>query len=197
MLASINPLGERARNQRYWITVTAYIAASTGAGVALGGALGLVGAPVAFPLVALVGVGGLAIVGIACDTRRIRTRVPGPRRQVDENWLVTYRGWVYGSGFGAQLGFAFATIVTASATWIAFACALLSGSVWAGVAIGTIFGFTRALTLLAGARVHDPSALRGVVRRLERLRPPVARTTTAVQGAAAIGLLALALTRAA
>jgi len=197
MLASINPLGERARNQKYWVTVTAYIAASTVAGALLGGALGLVGTPVALPLVALVGVGALAIVGIVCDARRLGTRVPGPRRQVDENWLVTYRGWVYGSGFGAQLGFAFATIVTASATWIAFACALLSGSPWAGLAIGAIFGLTRALPLLAGARVYDPSALRGLVRGLERLRPQVALTTTAVQGAAAIGLLALAVARAA
>jgi hypothetical protein len=197
MLASINPLGERARNQTYWVTVMAYIAGSTVAGAVLGGALGLVGAPVALPLVALVGVGGLAIVGIVCDARRFGARVPGPRRQVDENWLVTYRGWVYGSGFGAQLGFAFATIVTASATWIAFACALLSGSPWAGLTIGAIFGLTRALPLLAGARVRDPLALRSLVRGLERLRPRVARTTTAVQGAVAIGLLALAVTRAA
>ena len=197
MLASINPLGERARNQQYRVTVTAYIAASTVAGAALGGALGFVGAPLALPLVALVGVGGLATVGLLGDARRNAARALGPRRQVDENWLVNYRGWVYGAGFGAQLGFAFATIVTASATWIAFACALLSGSPLAGLVIGAIFGVTRALPILAGAGVHDPATLRGLVRRLERLRPRVAVTTTAVQGAAAIGLLALAVTRAA
>ena len=69
----------------------------------------------------------LAILGLAIDARMFGSRVPGPRRQVDENWLATYRGWVYGAGFGAQLGVAFATIVTASATWIAFACAFVRG----------------------------------------------------------------------
>ena len=197
MLASINPLGERARNQRYWVTALAYIVGSTVAGAALGGGLGFVGTPLAVPFVALVAVAGLAIVGIACDARRFGARVPGLRRQVDENWLANYRGWVYGAGFGAQLGLAFTTIVTASATWIAFACALLSGSPGAGVAIGAIFGVTRALPLLAGARVHDAVALRSLVRGLERLRPRVAVTTTAVQGAAAVGLLALAVARAA
>ena len=47
MLASINPLGERSRNQRYPMTVVAYIAGSTVAGAILGGALGFVGAPFA------------------------------------------------------------------------------------------------------------------------------------------------------
>ena len=36
MLASINPLGERGRNQRYAVTVTAYGAASVVAGVSFG-----------------------------------------------------------------------------------------------------------------------------------------------------------------
>jgi hypothetical protein len=196
MLASINPLGERSRNQRYGITVAAYVAGSTIAGALLGGALGFVGAPVAVPGVAFAAVGALAVAGIVCDARRLGMRVPGPRRQVDENWLVTYRGWVYGTGFGAQLGLAFVTIVTASATWVAFACALLSGSALAGVVIGAIFGLARALPILVGARVRDPATLRHVVRRLERLRPRVAITTTACQGVFAVGLVALALARA-
>jgi hypothetical protein len=29
---------------------------------------------------------------------------PSWQRQVDERWLTTYRGWVYGAGFGFQLG---------------------------------------------------------------------------------------------
>jgi hypothetical protein len=196
MLASINPLGERARNQRYSTTVVAYIVGSTVAGALLGFALGLAGTPVAGPVVALGVVAGFAAAGLLLDARPRGWRVPGPRRQVDENWLVTYRGWVYGAGFGAQLGIGFVTIVTASATWVAFACALLSGSAWAGAAIGAIFGLARALPILAAARVRDPSALRRLVRSLDQLRPRVAVTTTAVQGAAAVGLVALAVARA-
>ena len=45
MLASISPLGERARRQHYAVTVAAYVAASTLAGALLGGLLGAVGAP--------------------------------------------------------------------------------------------------------------------------------------------------------
>src|SRR4051794_8004541 len=195
MLASINPLGERARNQRYPVTVSAYVVASAAMAAVLGGALGFAGRPIAFPDAAIVVIGVLAAGGLAFDARRFGLRVPGPRRQVDENWLVTYRGWVYGAGFGAQLGVAFATIVTASATWIAFACALLSGSTIAGVAIGATFGLVRALPVLAAARVRDAAGLRSIVRTLERLRPRVTFTTTAVQSAAAAGLVAIAFAR--
>src|SRR5450631_4176274 len=103
MLASINPLGERTRSQRYSVTVVAYIVGSTVAGAILGAVLGFVGTPAARPEVALTAVALLATVGTLFDGRRGR-RVPGPRRQVDESWLVTYRGWVYGAGFGVQLG---------------------------------------------------------------------------------------------
>jgi hypothetical protein len=188
MLASINPLGERGRNQRYAVTVAAYVGASTAAGALLGGALGAAGAPLA-GRPALVALGALAAAGLAFDTGVVARRVPGPRRQVDENWLATYRGWVYGAGFGAQLGVAFATIVTASATWVAFACALLAGSPAAGATVGAVFGLARALPILATARVRDPEVLRALMRRLERLRPRVAGLTVGAQAVAAVGLV--------
>ena len=36
MLSSIHPLGERARNNRYWVTVAAYAIGSVAGGVVLG-----------------------------------------------------------------------------------------------------------------------------------------------------------------
>src|SRR5205809_215095 len=49
MLASIHPLGERARGSRYALTAGAHVAGSAAAGIALGAGLGelghLVGAP--------------------------------------------------------------------------------------------------------------------------------------------------------
>ena len=197
MLASINPLGERGRHQNYRLTVTAYIVGSTVAGAALGALLGALGSLVESQIVGFGVVAAVAAIGLALDARAFGLRVPGPRRQVNENWLVTYRGWVYGSGFGAQLGLAFLTIVTASATWVAFVCALFAGSTAAGAAIGALFGLARALPILSAARVRDPTALRAVVRRLERVRPRVAVATRAVQGTAAAGLLALAIRSAA
>ena len=51
-------------------------------------------------------------------------RMPGPRRQVNERWLDEYRGWVYGLGFGAQLGLGVSTVVSSAATYVAIiACA--------------------------------------------------------------------------
>jgi hypothetical protein len=195
MLASINPLGERGRNQHYWITISAYLAASTIAGASLGALLGLAGSAIARSAAALGTIAAVAVLGLLLDTRVLRLRVPGLRRQVNENWLVQFRGWVYGAGFGAQLGVGFATIVTASATWVAFACALLSGTWLAGGLVGAVFGLARALPILSAARVRDPAALRDLVRRLERVRPRVALVSSAAQGAAAIGLIALTIGR--
>ena len=107
MLSSIHPLGERARGNRWWITVAAFTVAATAGGCALGAAVGAIGwaaarldASVAVRAVVAVA----AFAGVVIDA----TRWPGwlwrPRRQVDENWLQSYRGWVYGAGFGAQLG---------------------------------------------------------------------------------------------
>ena len=133
MLASINPLGERARNQHYPIDRRGLHRRLDGRGRDPRRRLGFVGAPLARPDVALVAVARTGDRRDRCSTgAAFGLRVPGPRRQVDENWLVTYRGWVYGAGFGAQLGLAFVTIVTASATWVAFACALFSGVAPAG-----------------------------------------------------------------
>lgn len=189
MLASISPLGERARRQRYAVTVAAYIAASTGAGALLGGLLGAVGAPWAGSRAAMLLIGVLAVVGLLLDARVLGLRVPGPRRQVNEDWLATYRGWVYGIGYGAQLGLGFTTIVTASITWVAFACAAATGSIAAGMVVGATFGLVRALPVLATARAYDPSMLRARLARLERLRPQTARVATVLQAALAVAVL--------
>ena len=190
MLASISPLGERARHQHYAVTVSAYVAASTVAGALLGGALGAIGAPWAGTAASMIVIGVVALTGLLVDARPFRLRVPGPRRQVNEDWLATYRGWGYGIGDGAQLGLGVTTIVTASITWVAFACAAGAGSLRAGLLVGMTFGAVRALTVLATARVRDPSALRVTLARLDRVRPRVARLATALQAALVVALSA-------
>jgi len=86
-------------------------------------------------------------------------------RQVNENWLARYRGWVYGTGFGFQLGLGVATIVTSATVYVALLLAVLTGSVLGGVAVGATFGLVRALPLLAVGRVHDPDGIRRVLAR--------------------------------
>src|SRR5688572_33191944 len=104
MLASIHPLGERARRNRFGVTATAFTLASLGGGVTLGAVAAMVGAGLR---AAGFSVGGVAtgIVAVAAAGAFVvdaTAWLPTFRRQVDERWLDTYRGWVYGAGFGFQ-----------------------------------------------------------------------------------------------
>src|SRR5512135_756112 len=104
MLASITPLGERGRHRRWGATVTAYAVGSTLVGGAVGGLLGTVGAAtlgrVAPPPVLLLGLAAVfCVVGAAADVGLLGP-LPTVHRQVNEDWLDRYRGWVYGLGFG-------------------------------------------------------------------------------------------------
>ena len=193
MLTSINPLGERGRNQHYAVTVAAFIASATFAGAFLGAVLGLAGARFAQQRPALVLIALLALTGLLLDSGRVGGRVPGPRRQVEEHWLTTYRGWVYGAGFGVQLGLGFTTIVTASATWVAFACALLSGSVAGGLLIGAGYGLVRALPVLMTARTREPRALHALMRRVDAWEPRLTSATFAAQSCLALAAVAVAI----
>src|ERR1700737_74390 len=104
MLASIHPLGERAKHNRWAVTVAFYLLGSVTAGALLGAALGTIGVHGTPAIVA-----ALCVVAALVDASR--WRVPSWRRQVNEDWLRRYRGWVYGIGFGFQLGLGVVTIV--------------------------------------------------------------------------------------
>jgi len=73
---------------------------------------------------------------------------------------------VDGFGFGAQLGLGFITLVACAAIYATFAIELLSGSAWAGAAIGAVFGATKAMTLLPTRFARDPESLMALHRRL-------------------------------
>lgn len=171
MLASIHPLGERVRHGRWWLTATAYVVGSTAGGGALGAALGGAGAT----LDALVHPGNVlvgallafgALAAIAFDLGWRGAALPTVRRQVDEDWLHRYRGWVYGLGFGFQLGLGVVTIVTSATTYLVFVTAFLTRGVAAGAIVGGTFGLVRALPILVVARVDTSAQLRAVVGRI-------------------------------
>lgn len=170
MLASITPLGERGRNATWAITVTAFVIGATAAGVALGAVLGAIGSVVLPGTVStqtrLVVLAAAVASAIALDA--IPRAVPGPHRQVNEHWLDEYRGWVYGLGFGAQLGVGVTTVVSSAGTYAAMAAALLTGRPAAGAAIVGCFGAIRGLTLLAGAGVRTPPQLLAMHRTMSR-----------------------------
>jgi hypothetical protein len=186
MLTSISPLGERARGNRWATTVTAYVVGSVLGGLAIGSALGAVGSLLSpAPLVAALACGLAALLDVS-------GRLPTLHRQVDEDWLGRYRGWVYGGGYGLQLGLGIVTIVTSAATYAALALCLLSGSLRDGALIGVAFGLVRALPLLSLHAATTPAALRSVAARLERLSGAAGHATAAILAAAAAVLVVTA-----
>jgi hypothetical protein len=195
MLASITPLGERGRHNRYPLTITAFIVGSAGAGALGGLVLGAIGAVFVSGLSAGVRLGALAValaVAIVLDARP--RPVPGPRRQVNEQWLDRYRGWVYGVGFGAQLGIGASTVVTSAATYVAMAAALLSASPGSGALILGVYGAVRGITPLLAVRSATTSQLMALHTALARAAAPVARVSLtaliAVFIAAVVGVAA-------
>lgn len=192
MLGSITPLGERGRNSRWGLTVAAFITASTAAGTLLGGLLGAVGglAGASGSTVAIVLLALAILTALAFDLGLGGARLPTVHRQVDEEWLGRYRGWVTGVGFGFQLGLGVATIVTTAFTYVAFLAAGLSGGVATGAVIGAVYGLVRAGTILAGSRVGSPERLVQLDDWLGRWERPAQRTLMTAQ----VLLLVLALT---
>jgi len=186
MLASITPLGERGRQSHWTVTVTAFALGATAAAAAAGALLGALGTLLPHGLsgharVAVIAVALLAALALDLGGRA----VPGPRRQVDERWLNRYRGWVYGLGYGSQLGLGVVTVITSAATYVTLLCALLAGP-GAGALVVGVYGALRGLTPLLAARVRTPGQLVALHARLGRAEPGTARAGAAVLAAGVV-----------
>ena len=180
MLASIHPLGERARERRWGVTVGAYLFGSTLAAALLGAGLGGLGDVLPLTPGATAGlVVAAGALALAADLGALP--LPTIHRQVDKDWLDRYRGWVVGLGFGFQLGLGVVTVVNTAAVYLALVLALLSGSVAAGAVVGTTFGLVRALVILVVAPVRRPDQLRLALRRMHSWRSLSQRAGIAVQ----------------
>ncbi|MGI8682086.1 MAG: hypothetical protein ACR2JO_08145 [Mycobacteriales bacterium] len=188
MLASITPLGERGRHRRWGPTVAAYVVGSLVGGALLGTLLGAIGQllPHRHPLPLLAAFAVACVLGLVLDARVGGLALPSVSRQVDESWLGRYRGWVYGLGFGFQLGLGVVTIVTTSSVYLTFMLALLGGSAVIGGLLGAVFGGVRSLPLVAMRAVAGPAQLRAVHRRLRSWEPWAAHGTTGAVAACAV-----------
>jgi hypothetical protein len=182
MLASITPLGERSRGFSWNVTVAAFaigaICAGAAAGVSVAEIGSLLPAGTVWREVALLTT--LAIT-LLYEVTPLRARLPTTRRQVNEDWMARYRGWVYGGAFGVQLGVGVATIVTAPAIYAAGAVALLSGNPASGGAIGVAFGLVRAISLLPSRGARDSASLFALHSRLIAVEPRVRSVTLALE----------------
>src|SRR2546421_12289474 len=116
MLASIHPLGERVRRNRWWLTAAAHVVASAGGGALAGAALGglarlalgplLRGAPGGAP--GAIGVRwalALAICGLAAAAGGPGRRPPWPgHRPGGGGRRARCPGGGYGAGCGCRAG---------------------------------------------------------------------------------------------
>lgn len=184
MLSSIHPFGERARRQRYGSTAVAFVFGASIGGLVLGTGLATIALVVrtfgSLPYLAM------ATLLTAAVWELIHLPVPSLERQVDENWLTRYRGWVYGLGFGVQLGVGFATYVKSSLTY-GFAIAAVSfASPSVAFLAGSLFGLVRGLSVLLTRRVHSPQQLRDMFSR-------IGRSQNSIRVGGAVGVAAIAL----
>lgn len=185
MISAINPLSERSRGNRYWLTAVWFVLGSVLGGVALGSASGLLALilrPLADHQVAASWIAVLAcLVALAADRRLAGFQLPLHPRQVNELWLTRYRRWLYAAGFGAQIGIGFATYIMTAATYLVVVLAALTGSPASAVAAGTVFGLVRGLAVLLSARCRTGPALRQLHLRLSRLEPVSLRTVMIIE----------------
>src|SRR3954470_21891688 len=191
MLASITPRGERGRGASWRRTVTAYVVASTAGGAAIGAVFGALGMAlhVQDRQWTLVAAGLLALVAATLD---LAGRLPTLRRQVDETWMTRYRDWVYGAGFGLQLGVGAMTIVTSASLYLTWVVELLTGDPVIGAIVGGAFGLSRAAPLLGTARISTADRLRAAQRRWQNRLPLARGGAICVQAAAGVAMLAWA-----
>ena len=190
MLSQLTPVGEASRGYRYRTTACWFVAGAVVGGAMLGAVMAALAAAVSSlgaTATTLLGVAaGLAVLGAAVDSGVLGFAPPFFKRQVNEYWLGKYRAWVYGSGFGWQIGTGATTYIMTAAVFLTVAFGALSAGPWAALAIGLFFGTARGLAVLLTARLRSTAELFALHRRFDALAEPVRRAVIGVQLAVAV-----------
>jgi hypothetical protein len=190
MLSQLTPVAEAGRGQRFGRTASWFVAGAFLGGLTLGGLMAAgallfaradVGLTHALALAAL----GAAAAG-AIDAHVFGFGPPFLRRQVNEDWLTTYRPWVYGGGFGWQIGAGVTTYVMTAAVPLLILVGVLSGRWPVALALGTGFGLARGLAVLLGLPLRSRAALLAFHRRFATWAKPVRQGVIGVELAVAV-----------
>jgi hypothetical protein len=185
MLSQITPMGEQARGFRFGFTAAWFVGGAVIGGAMLGGFMALLALAVsAVGLTATVAAGIAAVVaiaGAASDGHVFGFGPPFLKRQVNEDWLGLYRSWLYGLGFGWQIGTGITTYMMTTAVLVTVALGALTASPLVALGLGILFGFARGIAVLLGARITSPATLASFHRRFDALGPVVRRYVIAVQ----------------
>ena len=171
MLSSITPMAEAGRGNRFGRTASWFLVGAVFGGVSLGfiaslaaGAVGVID-PSDSVRWAIAGVLALCTAGI--DLGVFRVELPIFKRQVNDAWLRRYRSWVYGAGFGWQIGFGVATYIMTAGVFLTIVLAVLTANPVAAVAIGATFGVVRGTAVFIGRSATTPGALGAIHARLD------------------------------
>jgi hypothetical protein len=196
MLATVTPLAERARGHRYRSTASWFVAGAVAGGACLGLAaallaLGVRAAGPGTPVVAALALAA-SLLAAASDARVCGFSLPVHHRQVNERWLDGFRPWVYGAGFGWQIGCGLATYIKTAAVYLTVVLAALTADPWVALGVGVLFGFVRGLAVLLGRPISSPAALAAFHQRFAAWEPRALALTVAAEVAAA-GAFAVAL----
>jgi hypothetical protein len=183
MLSTLNPVSERTRGYRFWLTACWYLFGAVVGGALLG--LGCAVLAVGFgeldapsSVVWSLALAG-SLVAVLSDARVRGWSLPLHPRQVDERWVDRYRRWLYASGYGVQIGTGFATYIMTAGVYLVALLAALTGSPVQAFAAGLAFGLVRGLCVLATAGAWTPESLRAVIRRIDAWADPSALIATA------------------
>ncbi|HEY1733430.1 MAG TPA: hypothetical protein VGG23_03200 [Acidimicrobiales bacterium] len=192
MLSTITPIGERGRGHRYRATATWFVIGALLGGTTTGGLI----AGLAFVVDALhlpahtagaVAAGALVLAGTS-DLGLGGLQPPFHRRQVNERWLDQFRPWVYGLGFGWQIGTGLTTYVMTAAVYALVVLGALTASPIDALALGSLFGLVRGIGVLLGRGITSPEALRVFHRRFDAVGPTVRTAVIVIEGAGAVAL---------
>jgi hypothetical protein len=196
VLSSITPVGERSRGHRYRVTAGWFVAGAVAGGATLGmvtAGLTWVVSPAHLDSHPAWLAGAVAVVAgaaAAVDAGVFGPVIPVWRRQLNDAWMARYRGWVYGAGYGWQLGVGFATYIMTAAVFALPVLGVLTGSAAEAFALGALFGLVRGFVVLLTARAASPAQLRALHRRFADLGPAVRVAVIGVELAVVVAVLA-------
>jgi hypothetical protein len=190
MLSSITPVSEGAKGNSYRLTAAWFVLGSTLGGATLGTAMAALAAvthrlglpPTGIGLLAV----GAALISAGSDAGVFGFRVPIHRRQVNERWLDRYRPWVYGVGFGWQIGTGLTTYITTAAVYLMLVLGALTANPAVALGVGTGFGTLRGLAVLLTRHLTTPTELRAFHRRFHRVGLTMGRLVVAVESGTAV-----------
>jgi hypothetical protein len=191
MLSTITPFTERARGHSFRATAAWFVAGASVGGASLGVLMGAGAAVVRQFHVSADGrlwaAGVAALVAVTSDGALVGQHLPIHRRQVNERWLDGYRPWVYGAGFGWQIGAGLVTYITSAAVYLLVVLGALTAAPFAALVLGTWFGLLRGLAVLLTARVRSPGELLSFHRRFEAALPRADRLVRGTEVAVVLG----------